>query len=388
MKKLLLLGLILIFLPLFTYAYKNKYLNQSAVTTFFPQITKIIPKDLKSIEELNTLPGFYIDYYANDVEGARSLTISDNGIVYVGSRAAGKVYALIDTDTDYKADEVKVIASGMNSPNGVAWHDGDLYVAEISRVSKFVNIDDHLENLDFERSVIYSALPTDTHHGWKYIDIGPDDKLYVPVGAPCNICQTDNSPYATINRMNLDGSNFEIIARGIRNTVGFDWHPESNKLYFTDNGRDQLGDNVPADEFNVVDELNEHFGYPYCHAKNVVDPGFGTNTDCSLYKKPVQELGPHVAALGVEFYTGAMFPEKFKNVAFIAEHGSWNRTDPIGYRITTVNTETNNYDLFIDGWLKKDGNAWGRPVDVEQMEDGSLLVSDDLTGSIYRIVYY
>lgn len=338
------------------------------------------------IAEINVPDGFVTTFYAQNVEGARSLAVSDSGIVYVGTRKQGKVYALEDVDDDFKIDNVYEVATGLNSPNGVVWHDGTLYVAEISRIIKFENIDKNYKSSP-DYSVVYSDLPDDTHHGWKYIDIGPDNKLYVPIGAPCNICQTDGTPHASINRLNLDGSGFELVAKGIRNTVGFDWHPLTNVLYFTDNGRDWLGDDVPPDEFNIVSKTGEYFGFPYCHGTDIKDPEFGANVNCSEYTPSLVELGPHVAALGVKFYTGNMFPSNYKNLAFIAEHGSWNRTEPIGYRITLVNTNTNSYEVFADGWLDKNGEAWGRPVDVEILHDGSLIVSDDLSGSIYRISY-
>jgi glucose/arabinose dehydrogenase len=273
-------------------------------------------------------------------------------------------------------------------PNGVALFNNDLYVSEVSRILKFPNIyQNYKSRPDFE--VIYDQYPTDHHHGWKYIDFGPDGKLYVPVGAPCNICDSEDPVYASITRMNPDGSNVEIFAEGVRNTVGFDWHPETNVLWFTDNGRDYMGDNLPPDELNYAPEKGLNYGYPYCHGNDIPDPEFGKNKDCEKYTKPVQELGPHVAALGMIFYTGDMFPEKYKNQVFIAEHGSWNRSSKIGYRVMLVTLDGNEaleYKPFAKGWLQGE-SVWGRPVDVAQMPDGSVLVSDDYANTIYRISY-
>ncbi len=333
--------------------------------------------------------GFKIELYASDIPNARSMALSSSGILFVGSRSAGKVYALLDNNKDYKVDEVFTVASGLDMPNGVALKDGDLYVAEVSRIIKFPDIESNFKN-NPAYTVVRDDFPKDRSHGWKFIKFGPDGKLYVPVGAPCNICLRKDDPrYASITRMNADGSNFEIFARGIRNTVGFDWHPVTKELWFTDNGRDMLGDNIPPDELNCAPTIGLHFGYPFLHGKNILDPEFGTQADTSQLTKPVQELGPHVAALGMEFYTGDMFPPEYKNQIFIAEHGSWNRSEKIGYRVTLVKLNGNkaiSYEPFAEGWLKGD-NVSGRPVDVEVMPDGSMLVSDDYADCIYRITY-
>jgi len=333
--------------------------------------------------------GFKIELYASNIPNARSMALSSSGILFVGTRNAGKVYALLDNNKDYKVDEVFTVASGLDMPNGVALKDGDLYVAEVSRIIKFPDIESNFKN-NPAYTVIRDDFPKDRSHGWKFIKFGPDGKLYVPVGAPCNICLRKDDPrYASITRMNADGSNFEIFASGIRNTVGFDWHPVTKELWFTDNGRDMLGDNIPPDELNSAPTLGLHFGYPFLHGKNILDPEFGTQADTSQLTKPVQELGPHVAALGMEFYTGDMFPPEYNNQIFIAEHGSWNRSQKIGYRITLVKLNGNkaiSYEPFAEGWLKGD-NVSGRPVDVEVMPDGSMLVSDDYADCIYRITY-
>jgi glucose/arabinose dehydrogenase len=343
----------------------------------------------ESLAKIKLPDGFKIDYYAKNVENARSMALSPSGVLFVGTRSNDKVFAIVDKDKDGKADETITIASGLNSPNGVALKDGDLYVAEISRIIKFPKIEQSMRN-NPKYEVVYDKYPSDTHHGWKYIAFGPDGKLYVPVGAPCNVCKEENPVYATITRLNADGTGMEIFAEGVRNTVGFTWHPESKELWFTDNGRDMLGDNIPNDELNLATKKGQHFGFPYCHEGEIPDPEFGKNRDCSEFVKPVQKLGPHVASLGLKFYNGNMFPEQYKNQLFIAQHGSWNRSEPIGYRVMQLAVDgkgnASNYKTFAEGWLQ-DGKAWGRPVDVVVMEDGAMLVSDDTNNAIYRISY-
>lgn len=334
--------------------------------------------------------GFKIELYASNIPNARSMALSSSGILFVGTRNAGKVYALLDNNKDYKVDEFFTVASGLDMPNGVALKDGDLYVAEVSRIIKFPDIESNFKN-NPTYTVVLDDFPKDRSHGWKFIKFSPDGKLYIPIGAPCNIClREDDSRYASITKMDADGSNFEIFARGIRNTVGFDWHPITKELWFTDNGRDMLGDNIPPDELNYAPTIGLHFGYPFLHGKNILDPEFGAQADTSQFTKPVQELGTHVAALGMEFYTGDMFPPEYKNQIFIAEHGSWNRSQKIGYRVTLVKLNGNkaiSYEPFAEGWLKGD-NVSGRPVDIEFMPDGSMLVSDDYADCIYRITYH
>ncbi len=344
--------------------------------------------------------GFKIEIYAENVPNARSLAVGPSGIVFVGSRDAGNVYALIDKDSDKKAEEVKIIDSGLNQPNGVALLNGTLYVAEISRILKYFDIETRI-NTDISRHgftridtdekikpiVINDSYPKDEHHGWKYIAFGPDGKLYVPVGMPCNVCNPDDEIYGTITRINPDGTGREIFAKGIRNTVGFDWHPETKELWFTENGRDWMGDDVPPDELCKAPKKGLHFGFPFCHGFSIADPEFGKGHDCNNYIKPEIELAPHTAALGMKFYTCEMFGEQYKGRIFIAEHGSWNRKDPIGYRVMMVtlkNGKADEYKVFAEGWLR-DGTAWGRPVDVAIMADGSMLVSDDKAGAVYRI---
>ena len=343
-------------------------------------------KDLPPIERLQLPPGFHISVYSADVPNARELAVGSSGTVFVGSRSAGKVYALSDDDHDARAETVRVIASGLNMPVGVAFRDGDLYISAVSQILALRDIENHLEHPP-QPAVVVSDLPTETHHGWKFIAFGPDGKLYVPIGAPCNIC--DREGYAKILRMNADGSEREDVAFGIRNTVGFDWQPGSKQLWFTDNGRDMLGDDLPSDELNRVSRTGEHFGYPYCHQGDTLDPEFGKGKDCKEYVPPVLKLGAHVAALGMRFYTGKMFPSTYRGAAIIAEHGSWNRTEKSGYRVMSARingTKVVGYEPLIDGF-KEQEKSWGRPVDVLIMPDGSLLVSDDQAGAVYRLTY-
>ncbi len=340
------------------------------------------------LDTIKLPPGFSISIYARDVPDARSMTLSPNGTLFVGTRQAGKVYAIRGRDHDHVADTVTTIAQGLQMPNGVAFHNGALYVAEVSRILRYDNIEEHL-TAPPQPVVITDIYPRETHHGWKFIRLGPDGLLYVPVGAPCNVCQRSDARYASITRLKLDGTGFEIVAQGVRNTVGFDWHPETKELWFTDNGRDLLGDDVPPDELNHAPKPGLHFGFPYCHGKDIPDPEFGTKRPCSDFAPPVLALGPHVAALGMRFYTGAMFPPAYHNQIFIAQHGSWNRSKKIGYRVMRVQLkgdQVTEYTPFAEGWLQGE-KAWGRPVDVQVMPDGALLVSDDYAGTIYLISY-
>lgn len=340
------------------------------------------------LEKIKLPPGFKISIYADNIPNARSMTLSPKGTLFVGTRKAGNVYAVLDTNKDQRADRVITLAEGLNMPNGVALREGALYVAEVNRVLRFDDIEARLNDPP-KPVVINDSFPTDRAHGWKFIRFGPDGLLYVPVGAPCNICEREDERYASITRMKPDGSGVEVFAHGVRNSVGFDWHPVTKELWFTDNGRDWLGDDQPPDELNHAPKKGMHFGFPYCHGGDIPDPEFGKERDCKEFTPPAMKLGPHVAALGMRFYTGSMFPEEYKNQIFIAEHGSWNRSIPIGYRITLVRLKDNKavkYEIFAEGWLQGK-RAWGRPVDVQVMPDGALLVSDDKAGVIYRITY-
>ncbi len=342
------------------------------------------------IEKIVLPEGFSIHIYAEGLTNARSMALSPGGTLFVGTRSEDKVYALRDTNGDFRADERYVIASGLNSPNGVAFRDGDLYVAEISRILKYEDIESRLADPPAP-VVVFDQYPSEGHHGWKYIAFGPDGMLYVPVGAPCNICESKEPVYASITRLNPDGTGMEVVQHGIRNTVGFTWHPETGELWFTDNGRDWMGDDMPACELNHAPRDGMHFGYPYCHQGDLPDPEFGKDRPCEEFTPPVQNLGPHVAPLGLEFYSGTQFPAKYRNQVFIAEHGSWNRSTKIGYQVAMVTLEGNkalSYQPFAEGWLDKSSDeVWGRPVDIELMPDGSMLVSDDFAGAVYRIWY-
>lgn len=340
------------------------------------------------LDRIKLPPGFRISLYAASAPGARSLALGSTGVVFVGTRREGKVYAVIDRNNDAVADRVLVVAAGLNSPNGVAFRKGSLYVAEINRILRFDGIEANLENPS-PPVVVNDRFPKDSHHGWKYIAFGPDDRLYVPVGAPCNVCERADERYATIMRMLPNGGELEVFARGVRNTVGFDWHPKNRHLWFTDNGRDWLGDELPPDTLNRAPQKGLRFGFPYCHAGHLPDPEFGHKFSCAEFEPPMMALGPHVAALGMKFYTGEMFPSTYRGDIFIAEHGSWNRTTPIGYRITRIQMRNDRavvYEVFAEGWLQG-REAWGRPVDILVMPDGALLVSDDRAGAIYRITY-
>jgi glucose/arabinose dehydrogenase len=339
--------------------------------------------------ELVKMPaGFRIDIYATDIPNARSMALSPQGTLFVGTRKAGKVYAVLDRNGDFRADEVVTLAKGLNMPNGVAFRNGALYVAEVSRVWRYDNIEKQIHSPP-EPVIVSDEFPSDQHHGWKYIAIGPDEMLYVPVGAPCNICEKDDPRYSTIMRMKLDGSGLEVFTRGVRNTVGFDWHPQTKELWFTNNGRDWMGDDLPPDTLHHAPLKGIHFGFPYCHAGDIPDPQYGKKRSCNEFARPAMKLGAHVAPLGMKFYTGTMFPSTYRHQIFIAEHGSWNRSVPIGYRITLAVFDKNNalrYETFAEGWLQKN-KAWGRPVDIIEMNDGSLLVSDDRADVIYRITF-
>ena len=272
-------------------------------------------------------------------------------------------------------------------PNGVAFRDGALYVAEYNRILRYDDIENNLANPP-EPVVVNKDYPSKKHHGWKYIEFGPDGKLYVPVGAPCNICESEEEIFNTITRIDPDGSNLEIVHKGIRNTVGFTWHPDTKELWFTDNGRDWMGDDLPACELNRATEDGLHFGYPYCHQGDTPDDKLAGTRTCDEFTPPVVKIGPHTAPLGLTFYTGAQFPKAYKNRLIIAEHGSWNRSSPVGYQLSMVDVDggATTKEIFASGWLE-DGEAWGRPVDLEPMPDGSILVSDDFADVIYRISY-
>jgi glucose/arabinose dehydrogenase len=335
-------------------------------------------------------PGFSIEVYASDVPNARSIALGGPGIAYVSTRRDKRVFAVVDRNRDHKADKVYTIASGLDVPNGIAYKDGNLYVAQITRLLRFDAIDTHLAKPP-KPVVLNDDLPKFEHHGWRYIRFGPDGMLYMPVGAPCNICKREEPIFASIARMKPDGTGLEVFASGVRNSVGFDWHPVTHELWFTDNGRDELGNEIPPDELDRAPRAGMDFGFPHCHAGVIADPEFGT-VPCSEFEPPVQLLGPHVAALGMRFYTGKMFPPEYQNAVIIAEHGSWNRARKFGYRVMVVRLDGNkavSYEPLVSGFLDEaTDQAWGRPVDVEILDDGSLLISDDYKGVLYRVTYH
>ncbi len=327
-------------------------------------------------------PGFQIEVFAR-VPNARQMTLGKT-MLFVGSKREGKVYA-IPLKSPHKP---VVIADKLEMPVGVAYRDGDLYVSAVDRILRMRNIEAQV-NRPPRLEVVTRAYPGETHHGWKFIAFGPDGKLYVPVGAPCNICEPDPERFATITRLDVTSGKVEVVARGVRNSVGFDWHPQSRELWFTDNGRDGLGDDMPPDELNRIGRTGQHFGYPYCHGGTIADPEWGRSRRCDEFVPPVQNLGAHVASLGMRFYSGKAFPERYRHAVFIAEHGSWNRSRKSGYQVSVVRLKGDHavsYEPFVSGWMKNE-SAWGRPADVLVMPDGSLLVSDDLAGAIYRITY-
>jgi glucose/arabinose dehydrogenase len=315
------------------------------------------------------------------------MALGDGNVLFVGSMRDGNVHAL-ELDGQYRAGRLRVVARDLKMPVGVAWRQGSLYVSAIDKILRFDGIAKRLDDPPAPVTV-RGDFPSDTQHGWKFIAFGPDGRLYVPVGAPCNSCEPDPARYAVIMRMQPDGSQLETFARGVRNTVGFDWHPQTKQLWFTDNGRDWMGDDQPPDELNHAAAPGMHFGYPYCHGGMLADPDFGAKRACKEFAAPAQNLGPHVAALGMRFYAGKQFPAAYRNAVFIAEHGSWNRAGKIGYRVTVVTLDGDkaiSYAPFATGWQQGE-KAWGRPADVLVLPDGSLLVSDDHAGAIYRIRY-
>jgi glucose/arabinose dehydrogenase len=351
-----------------------------------PAIAFAAPTPTQLAAQLHVPPGFTVTLFAQGVPNAREMAWGDRGTLFVGSNDAGKVYALRDDHHDGRADSVRVIASGLRDPLGIAFRNGALYVSAIDRILRYDGIEAKLDAPP-SPAVVVADLPTEAHHGGRYLAFGPDGKLYVPIGAPCNVC--DRPGYAKLTRMISDGGAREDVALGIRNTVGFAWNPQTQRLWFTDNGRDLMGDDVPDDELNVITKPMQHFGFPYCHAGDVPDPEFGKGKSCRDYTPPIAKLGAHVAALGIAFYTGRMFPAEYRGNAFIAEHGSWNRSTKSGYRVVRVETDGDKVvrvTPFLTGFL--DGQTTlGRPDAVIVAPDGSLLVSDDFQGAIYRIAW-
>lgn len=355
---------------------------------FSPLCFAAKPEHEAVLKQLHLPYGFKISIYADDVPNARQMALGEHGVLFVGTRD-GNVYAVKDQDGDGVAEQRFTLAQELYLPNGVAYKSGALYVAEVNRISRYDEIEAHLDNPP-KPVVVFDKLPSDKHHGWKYLRFGPDGKLYSAVGAPCNVCNPEGEIYTSLFRINADGSGFQILADGIRNTVGFDWEPGTHHLFFNDNGRDHLGDDVPADELNQWTGSREHYGFPYCHAGNVPDPELAKTKKCGQFKGPVWRYKAHVAPLGMQFYTGQQFPEQYYKQLFVAQHGSWNRSQPQGYQVALVKFREGgpfNEQAFVSGWLTASGDVLGRPVDVLQMPNGSLLISDDKLGVIYKVEY-
>ena len=382
------------------------------LTAFTLGMSLSCPSQALPLDRIQLPQGFSIDIYAENIENARQMALGDNGTVFVGSRKAGNVYALIDTNHDFKADKKIIVATDLFMPSGIAFHQGSLYVAEVDKIWRYPDIEKSLPTIP-KAELVFDKLPNKSHHGWKFIAFGPDGKLYVPVGAPCNVCESE-LPFASILKLDPDsqltdnqlagsqqtqnqkvGSTQQdsmqttIVAQGVRNSVGFDFHPVTGELWFTDNGRDMMGDDLPDDELNRVSQTGQHFGFPYVHNNNIADPEFTNPEIAKLNTPPALTLGAHVAALGMEFYQGQQFPAEYKNTILIAQHGSWNRSNKVGYRIMKVVLNGNtvsDYSPFATGWLNGE-QSWGRPVDVMTLADGSILVSDDFSNAVYRISY-
>lgn len=349
----------------------------------------VSPELTNQLRQLQLPPGFKISFYADQLPTARSLALGESGTVFVGSRD-GSVYAVKDTDGDGFAEQHAIIAEHLYMPNGLAYKNKTLYVAEVHRIIKFPLIEDHLTE-PLPPEVVYDNLPNDKHHGWKYLRIGLDGKLYTAIGVPCNICEPKDPRHGSLVRLNTDGTGFEILAKGIRNSVGFDWQPNTGQLFFHDNGRDHLGDDVPREELNQWQSRGEDFGFPYCHAGSVVDPDFPKQNACVKAKPPAWTYTAHSAPLGMRFYTGKQFPKSYYHQLLVAQHGSWNRSQPSGYQVVVVRFENGHpvsEEPLITGWLNPNGEAWGRPVDFLPLPDGSVLISDDKAGAIYRLEYH
>ena len=364
----------------------------------FSFVCNFINSSENLLEQLILPAGFSIEIFADEIKSARQMAESSKGIIYVGSKSGDSIYAILDKDNDNFAESKILVASGLSNPTGVAFKDGNLFFSEVSKIWMIEDIDNYVNTSDHKtlpkKSLVTDKLPSDTWHGWKWLGFGPDGYLYVPVGAPCNICLKplqDDSRFASIHRV-LDDGNLETVASGVRNTVGFDWHPKTEKLYFSDNGRDWLGDDSPSCELNIINEEGEFFGYPYKHSTNVVDPEYGkliSGLDKD-FSDPILELGAHVAPTGIAFYDKNTFPKNYQNNLFITLHGSWNRSKKVGYKVISVSFDDNgdylSHQDFVTGWLKG-SKAWGRPSAPFVKSDGSLLIADDKYNVIYRVTY-
>ena len=361
-------------------------------TTLAPHVapmTVTAPENIP-VNRLQVPAGFQVELWAHGNPGARMMTLGDKGTVFQGTRAIGRVYAIYEKDGKRVS---KVIADKLVQPNGVLFHKGALYVVAINKVLRYDNIEANLENIPTPVDMTDDfKLPPEVHHNWKFVAVGPDGKVYMQVGAPCNVCELNSGIHGQIRRYNFDGTGMEIVARGVRNTVGFDFHPRTGELWFTDNGRDWAGEEGFEEELNRLpaNKIGAHFGFPYCHGNGQPDPDIKVPNPCANVELPVVTLGAHAAALGMRFYTGKMFPPDYQGAVIIARRGSWNRTVKNGYDVVRVNAsaEGKNPQVtpFVTGFLDKEKNAfWGRPVDVMQMPDGSMLVADEQNGAIYRV---
>ena len=338
------------------------------------------------LNRLRLPPGFRIELWAHGAPGLRAMARSESGKIYAGTRGIGRVYEITDNGRERT---VRVVADQLTQP-AVTYHNGSLWVFAIDKVLRFDGIDRNptVQPLDLTARF---ALPPEQHHNWKYVAFGPDGKIYVPFGAPCNIC-IPGEPYAQIRRYNADGSGMEVIARGVRNTQGFDWHPVTRELWFTDHGRDWMGNDAPEDELNRMGRAGLNFGFPYCHANGVVDKDIRRDRPCDGVTMPVATMGPHAAVMGIHFYTGSMFPPEYRNAAFVARKGSWNRDAKFGFDVVAVRADPNGANPritpFVTGFMDTSNNSfWGRPVYMLQLPDGSMLLSDEQMGAIYRITY-
>jgi glucose/arabinose dehydrogenase len=341
------------------------------------------------ISKLKLPRGFKAEVWASGMPGGRAMAVSEDGKkVYLGTRVIGRVYEVTD---DGAKRTVRVVVDKLTQPAGVAMNKGSLYVFAIDKVLRFDNIASNPGAQPVDMTKAFD-LPPEQHHNWKYVAFGPDGKLYVPFGAPCNICEPPSKEYAQIRRYNADGSGKEVIATGVRNSVGFDWHPKTGDMWFTDHGRDWAGDNGPQDELNRVSKVGLNFGFPYCHANGIADPDVKKAKACEGVTRPAALMGPHAAVMGIKFYTGKMFPAEYQNTAFVVRKGSWNRTKPMGFDVVNVRVGKDGkatYKTFASGF-QEGGEAykfWGRPAYVQQMPDGAMLLSDEQTGAIYRISY-
>lgn len=349
----------------------------------------VTPAEKIPVDKIKVPTGFKAELWAHGLPGGRMMARGDKGTIFSGTRAPGKVYAIVDKDGKRT---VKVIAEGLQQPNGIAFKNGTLFVVTVDKVLRFDGIEDKLDSPQPTDVTDKFSLPASNHHNWKFAAVGPDNKLYMSIGSPCNICETNPGLHSQIRRQNLDGTGIEIVARGVRNSVGFDWHPQTKELWFTDNGRDWAGDAGPEEELNRVPakEVGGNFGFPYCHAAGIPDPDIKKPNPCVGVILPAALLGPHAAALGMRFYSGSMFPAAYKNNAIIARRGSWNRNQKFGYDVVlaTVNGGKATIKPFVTGFLDEKANSfWGRPVDVLQMPDGAMLVADEQNGAIYRISF-